>query len=121
MRVHAGARTLFPNMTRNVASHSLFAKYVPLPKQPNQFDYGVYVLKYMEIVNPSLLEKRNFIVLVWTELRVEFVEHILFDDNNLFRQQALNMSNLVARHQRPSAALQSPYVQLKTTDLESAK
>ncbi|MED6138828.1 hypothetical protein PIB30_078167 [Stylosanthes scabra] len=119
MWVHAGARTLLPNMTRNVASHSLFAKYVPLPKQPNQFDCGVYVLKYMEIVNPRLLKKRNFTFLVWTEdelqqFKEEFVERILFDGDNFFRQQALKVSNPVARHQRPSAALQSPYVQLKT-------
>ncbi|MED6137966.1 hypothetical protein PIB30_069925 [Stylosanthes scabra] len=90
MRVHAWARTLFPNMTRNVASHSLF-------------DCGVYVLKYMEIVNPSLLKKRNFTVPLWT------------------KATSTEKSSPVARHQRPFAALQSPYVQLKTADLESSK
>ncbi|MED6125202.1 hypothetical protein PIB30_066458 [Stylosanthes scabra] len=36
MRVHAGARTLFPKMTKNAASHSFLAKYIPVSKQPNE-------------------------------------------------------------------------------------
>ncbi|MED6223578.1 hypothetical protein PIB30_075322 [Stylosanthes scabra] len=83
-------------------------------------------IQYMEVVNPSFLEKRNFTVPIWTEdelqqFREEFVERILFNGDNFFRQQALKVSNPVARHQRPSAALQSPYVQLKSMDSESGK
>ncbi|MED6117399.1 hypothetical protein PIB30_109673 [Stylosanthes scabra] len=35
MRVLAGAKTMFPNKTRAVGSHSLLPKYIPFPKQPN--------------------------------------------------------------------------------------
>ncbi|MED6152416.1 hypothetical protein PIB30_091883 [Stylosanthes scabra] len=126
MQVRAGAKTPFPKMTRNVVSHSLLAKYIPILKLPNEFDCGVYVLKYMEIVNPSLLGKRNFTVPVWTEdelqqFREEFVECLLFDGDNFFRQQALKVSNPVSRHHIPFAALQSLYIRLQSADLESGK
>ncbi|MED6166098.1 hypothetical protein PIB30_105733 [Stylosanthes scabra] len=35
MRVRAGAETMFPRMTRNMVTHSLFPKYIRVPKQPN--------------------------------------------------------------------------------------
>ncbi|MED6163965.1 hypothetical protein PIB30_085081 [Stylosanthes scabra] len=74
MRGRAGAETMFPRMTRNMVTHYLFPKYIRVPKQPNAFDCGVYVLKYMDIVNPSLLEKKNFTAPVWAELAENFVQ-----------------------------------------------
>ncbi|MED6226441.1 hypothetical protein PIB30_103797, partial [Stylosanthes scabra] len=66
--VYAGGETMFPGpITRHVGSHSLLPKYVSVPKQPNEFDCGVYVLKYMEIVNPNDLAKRNFKIPVWSK------------------------------------------------------
>ncbi|MED6162880.1 hypothetical protein PIB30_074607 [Stylosanthes scabra] len=90
------------------------------------FDCGVYVLKYMDIVNPSLLEKKNFTVPVWAEdelqrFREEFVERILYDGDNYYKHQAIRASNATARHPRPSTALQRPSTQLQSTDLESGK
>ncbi|MED6175276.1 hypothetical protein PIB30_076919 [Stylosanthes scabra] len=113
MRVHAGAETMFPRMTRNVVTHKLVSQ-----KQPNAFDCGVYVMKYLDIVNPSLLGKKNFTVPVWTEdelqrFREEFVERILYDGDNYYRHQAIKASNPIVRQPRPSTALQSPYTQLK--------
>ncbi|MED6177448.1 hypothetical protein PIB30_098216 [Stylosanthes scabra] len=124
MRVRAGAEIMFPRMTKNMVTHSLFLKYIRVPKQPNAFDCGVYVLKYIDIVNPSLLGKNNFTVLVWAEdelqrFREEFVERILYDDDNYYRHQVIKASNATARHPRPSTALQSPYTQLQSADLES--
>ncbi|MED6167863.1 hypothetical protein PIB30_006834 [Stylosanthes scabra] len=121
MRVRAGATTLFPNMTKNVGLHSFLAKYILVPRQPNAHDCGIYVLKYMDIVNPSLLGKRNFTVPVWTEFREQYVECILYHDDTYFRHKAIKASNLVTRHPRRSTALQSPYTQLNTADLESGK
>ncbi|MED6224365.1 hypothetical protein PIB30_083249 [Stylosanthes scabra] len=126
MRVRAGAEMMFPRMTRNMVTHSLFPKYISVPKQPNAFDCDVYVLNYMDIVNPSLLGKKNFTVPVWTEdelqrFREEFVERILYDGDNYYRHQVIKASNPVTRQPRPSTALQSPYTQLKSADLESRK
>ncbi|MED6105886.1 hypothetical protein PIB30_000014 [Stylosanthes scabra] len=114
MRVHAGATTLFPNMTKNVGSHSFLAKYIPVPRQPNAHDCGIYVLKYMDIVNPSLLGKRNFTVPVWTEaelqqFREQYTERILYHSDNYFRFKTIKASNSVTRKVKPSTALQSPY------------
>ncbi|MED6109686.1 hypothetical protein PIB30_035954 [Stylosanthes scabra] len=80
----------------------------------------------MDIVNPSLLGKKNFTDPVWTEdelqsFREEFVERILYDGDNYYRHQVIKASNATARHPRPSTALQSPYTQLQSADLESGK
>ncbi|MED6148161.1 hypothetical protein PIB30_050518 [Stylosanthes scabra] len=126
IRVRAGAETMFPRMTKNMVTHSLFPKYIRVPKQPNAFDCGVYVLKYMDIVNPSQLGKKNFTVPVWAEdelqrFREEFVERILYDGDNYYRHQAIKASSATTRHPKPSTALWSPYTQLKSADLESGK
>ncbi|MED6192361.1 hypothetical protein PIB30_009440 [Stylosanthes scabra] len=126
MRVLAGAETMFPNKTRAVGSHSLLPKYIPVPKQPNAYDCGVYVIKYMDYVNPSTLGKRGFSVPIWTEaefqeFREENVERILYHGDNYYRYQAIKAGNSAIRDPKPSTALQSRYTQLKTADLESGK
>ncbi|MED6149534.1 hypothetical protein PIB30_063463 [Stylosanthes scabra] len=116
---------MFPGpITRHVGSHSLLPKYVSVPKQPNEFDCEVYVLKYMEIVNPNDLAKRNFKILVWSkeqleEFREQIVELILCDVDNEFHEMVMQVANPHARHPRPSRALQSPYIQLDSGDLTS--
>ncbi|MED6216548.1 hypothetical protein PIB30_008533 [Stylosanthes scabra] len=97
MRVLAGAETIFPNKTRAVGSHSLLPKYIPVPRQPNAYDCGVYV-KYMDYVNPSILGKRQFSVPIWTEaelqeFREENVEWILYHGDNYYRYQAIKVAN----------------------------
>ncbi|MED6202690.1 hypothetical protein PIB30_108091 [Stylosanthes scabra] len=92
--------------------------------QTNQFDCSVYVLKYMEIVNPNDLAKRNFKIPVWSkeqleEFREQIVERILCDVDNEFREMVMQVANPHARHPRPSRALQSPYIQLDSRDLTS--
>ncbi|MED6225596.1 hypothetical protein PIB30_095134, partial [Stylosanthes scabra] len=113
------------------------------------FDCGGYVLKYMEIVNPNDLAKRNFKIPVWSkeqleefreqiverilcdvdnefremeqleEFREQIVERILCDVDNEFREMVMQVANPHARHPRPSRALQSPYIQLDSGDLTS--
>ncbi|MED6141435.1 hypothetical protein PIB30_103386 [Stylosanthes scabra] len=121
IRVRAGVETMFPRMTRNMATHSLFPKYINVPKQPNAFDCEVYVLKYMDIVNPSLLGKKNFTVPIWTEVQRGVRGTHLYDGDNYYRHQAIKASNPVTRQPRPSITLQSPYTQLKSADLKSGK
>ncbi|MED6209758.1 hypothetical protein PIB30_057810 [Stylosanthes scabra] len=126
MRVLVGAKTMFPNKTIVVGSHSLLPKYIPVPKQPNAYDCGVYVIKYMEYVNLSILGKRGFTVPIWTEaelqeFREENVERILYHGENYYRYQAIKAANSATRDPKPSTALQSLYTQLNTADLESGK
>ncbi|MED6155764.1 hypothetical protein PIB30_008000 [Stylosanthes scabra] len=128
MRVLAGATTMFPDKTRAVGSYSLLPKYIPVPRQPNAYDCGVYVLKYMDYVNPSILGKKNFSVPIWTEVELQefreqyvYVERILYHSDNYYRYKAIKAVNSATRDARPSTAFQSPYTQLNTTDLELGK
>ncbi|MED6188804.1 hypothetical protein PIB30_089363 [Stylosanthes scabra] len=91
-------------------------KWATKPERNNEyqnlfrFDCGVYVLKYMDIVNLSHLGRKNFNVPVWAEdelqrFREEFVEHILYDGDNYYRHQAIKASSATTRHPKPSTAL----------------
>ncbi|MED6179211.1 hypothetical protein PIB30_115003, partial [Stylosanthes scabra] len=51
--------------------------------------------------------------------REDFVERILYDGDNYYRHQAIKASSATARHPKPSTALQSPYTQMQSADLES--
>ncbi|MED6190705.1 hypothetical protein PIB30_108344, partial [Stylosanthes scabra] len=53
--------------------------------------------------------------------REEFVERILYDGDNYYKHQAIKASSATARHPKPSTALQSPYTQMQSADLESGK
>ncbi|MED6166099.1 hypothetical protein PIB30_105734 [Stylosanthes scabra] len=80
----------------------------------------------MDIVNPILLGRKNFNVPVWAEdelqrFREEFVERILYDGDNYYRHQEIKALSATARHPKPSTALQSPYTQIQSADLESGK
>ncbi|MED6148431.1 hypothetical protein PIB30_053161 [Stylosanthes scabra] len=93
-------------------------------KDTNQFDCGVYVLKYMEIVNPNDLAKRNFKIPAWSKeqlarFREQIIERILCDVDNEFREMVMQVTNPHARYPRPSRALQNPYIQLDSGDLTS--
>ncbi|MED6185716.1 hypothetical protein PIB30_059712 [Stylosanthes scabra] len=51
--------------------------------------------------------------------RQEIVERILLDINNYYRTEAVQASQPNQRQIRPSRALQSPYTQLNSADLEN--
>ncbi|MED6123782.1 hypothetical protein PIB30_052671 [Stylosanthes scabra] len=67
----------------------------------------------MDYVNPSIFGKKNFSVPVWTE--------ILYHGENYYRYKAIKAASSATRDARPSTALQSPFTQLNTADLESGK
>ncbi|MED6171584.1 hypothetical protein PIB30_042036 [Stylosanthes scabra] len=77
------------------------------PETKRPFDCGVYVLKYMEIVNPNDLAKRNFKVPVWSkkqleEFREQIVKRILCDVDDEFCEMVMQVANPHTRHPRPS-------------------
>ncbi|MED6108007.1 hypothetical protein PIB30_019410 [Stylosanthes scabra] len=117
--------TMFPGpITPQVASHSLLPKYIRVPKQINQFYCGVYVLKYLEMVNPTELGKKTYKIPPWSEdelaeFREQIAEYILLHHDNFYRTKAVEALEPRQRTSRPSHALQSPYMQLNSSDLES--
>ncbi|MED6220091.1 hypothetical protein PIB30_041558 [Stylosanthes scabra] len=48
MRIWAGAPSIF-----NEGSCSLLPRYVNIPRQPNETDCGVFVMKWMELIDPT--------------------------------------------------------------------
>ncbi|MED6168619.1 hypothetical protein PIB30_013114 [Stylosanthes scabra] len=89
-----------------------------------RFDCGVYVLKYLKMVNPTESGKKTFKTPAWSddelaEFREEIVEYILLHDDNYYRSEVVTASEPKQRQNRPSRALQSPYIQLNSLDLES--
>ncbi|MED6163477.1 hypothetical protein PIB30_080297 [Stylosanthes scabra] len=90
------------------------------------YDYGVHVLKYLEVVNPLELNKKSYKVLAFSqeqlnEYREEIVERILLDNDNFYKVEAVQATVPRQRQSRPSCHIQSPFVQLNSSDIESGK
>ncbi|MED6179606.1 hypothetical protein PIB30_002430 [Stylosanthes scabra] len=87
---------------------------------------GVHVLKYLEVVNPLELHKKSYKVPAFSqeqfdEYRQEIVERILLDNDNFYKVEAVQATVPRQRQSRPSRHIQSPYVQLNSSDIESGK
>ncbi|MED6195930.1 hypothetical protein PIB30_042480 [Stylosanthes scabra] len=123
--VYAGASSLLSRDSRTKQpSMSLFIRCVQVPIQLNDFDCGIYVMKYMELIDPKKLdEKKPYPIVNWTtkelqEFREEYIARILLSEKNLLRDEAIKAAKETVIH-KPSAALQSPYVQFSTGDLKT--
>ncbi|MED6197016.1 hypothetical protein PIB30_052808 [Stylosanthes scabra] len=127
MIVYAGGNTMFPGpITTQVATHSLLPKLIHVPKQHNQYDCGVHVLKYLEVVNPIELNKKSYKIPVssqeqFDEYREAIVERILLDNDNYYTVEAVQATVPTHRQSKPSHHLQSPYVLLNSSYIESGK
>ncbi|MED6175848.1 hypothetical protein PIB30_082170 [Stylosanthes scabra] len=76
------------------------------------------------MVNPTELGKRTYKIPPWSEdelakFREEIVEYILLHHDNFYRSKAVQASEPKQRTGRPYRALQSPYIQLNSSDLKS--
>ncbi|MED6147874.1 hypothetical protein PIB30_047990 [Stylosanthes scabra] len=103
-----------------------FALSILLENDGLEYDCGVHVLKYLEVVNPIELNKKSYKVPAlsqeqFDEYRQEIVERILLDNDNFYRVEAVQATVPTHRQSRPSCHLQSPYVQLNSSDIESGK
>ncbi|MED6116980.1 hypothetical protein PIB30_105472, partial [Stylosanthes scabra] len=70
LRIWAGAPSIF-----NQGSCSLLPRYVNIPGQPNETDCGVFVMKWMELIDPTGLAasceaNRGYNIDKWGEKRV---------------------------------------------------
>ncbi|MED6157659.1 hypothetical protein PIB30_025279 [Stylosanthes scabra] len=76
------------------------------------------------MVNPTELGKKTYKIPPWFEdeladFREQIVEYILLHHDNFYRTKAVEASEPRQRTSRPSRALQSPYMHLNSSDLES--
>ncbi|MED6129453.1 hypothetical protein PIB30_108094 [Stylosanthes scabra] len=123
IRVWAGAKSILKKGTI-----SLQLRCVDVSKQPNPYDCGVYVMKWMELLDAATLSgcyayKVRYSLDEWGQdkldgFRREIVSRLIFSKENTLRVDAISQVNKMGRQTKPSAALQSPYVQVSTAELE---
>ncbi|MED6189964.1 hypothetical protein PIB30_101149 [Stylosanthes scabra] len=116
IRVWAGAKSILKKGTI-----SLQLRCVDVPKQPNPYDCGVYVMKWMELLDAATLSG-CYAYKVRYSLenggKREIVSRLILSKENTLRVDAISQVNKMGRQTKPSAALQSPYVQVSTAELE---
>ncbi|MED6187136.1 hypothetical protein PIB30_073572 [Stylosanthes scabra] len=115
LRVRAGAPSILKKGTI-----ALELRCVDVPKQPNSTDCGVYVMKWMELLDAATLSgcyqyKVRYDLEEWGQdrldgFRAEIVAKLILSDENTLRVEAVTQANKMGRQVRPSAALKSPYV-----------
>ncbi|MED6115712.1 hypothetical protein PIB30_093293 [Stylosanthes scabra] len=123
LRVWAGAKSILKKGTV-----SLQLKCVDVPKQPNPTDCGVYFMKWMELLDAAMLSscyayKVRYNLEEWGQdkldgFRREMVAKLILSKENTLRVEAISQANKMGRQTKPFAALQSPYVQVSTAELE---
>ncbi|MED6111905.1 hypothetical protein PIB30_056628 [Stylosanthes scabra] len=103
-------------------SLSLLSTCINIHQQPNDFDCAVFVMKWMEMIDPTILAGCcTYNIEQWTqhmleEFRQKIVAKIILSKENSLRAEAIKEAHNM-RLTRLTAALRSPYVQVKTPDL----
>ncbi|MED6220930.1 hypothetical protein PIB30_049548 [Stylosanthes scabra] len=123
LRVRAGAPSILKKGTI-----ALQLRCVDVSKQPNPTDCGVYVMKWMELLDAATLSgcyqyKVRYDLEEWGQdrldgFRAEIVAKLILSDENTLKVEAMTQAKKMGRQVRPSAALKSPYVQVSTAELD---
>ncbi|RYR27114.1 hypothetical protein Ahy_B02g061447 [Arachis hypogaea] len=87
--------------------------YVKISGQKTSYDCAVYVMKWMEIIEPENIKKGKYQWDNWPQeevdhYRVEYASRILFSEMNTQRDQAIRESSAI-RLSKPSSILLSPF------------
>ncbi|MED6118271.1 hypothetical protein PIB30_001505 [Stylosanthes scabra] len=103
-------------------SWSLPARYINIPQQPNNHDCAVFVMKWMELIDPTKLAGCcTYDIEQWTEpmlneFRKKIVTKIIMSKENSMRADAIAaVQNM--RVVSLGASLRSPFVPFSTPDL----
>ncbi|MED6210714.1 hypothetical protein PIB30_066720 [Stylosanthes scabra] len=117
-----GAPSMF-----NKESNSLLPKYINILGQPNEFDCAVFVMKWMELIDPIILagccrDNTAYEIEQWTEVNyARGIQEANRLQDNMSKENSLRANVIKAaqdmRAMRPGAALRSPYTQIITPDL----
>ncbi|RYR10965.1 hypothetical protein Ahy_B05g079455 [Arachis hypogaea] len=97
--------------------------YVKISGQKTSYDCAVYVMKWMEIIEPENIKKGKYQWDNWPQeevdhYRVEYASRILFSEMNTQRDQAIRESSAI-RLSKPSSILLSPFCQINSADIET--
>ncbi|MED6162583.1 hypothetical protein PIB30_071878 [Stylosanthes scabra] len=122
--VYAGYHSLFTKDTRSKPPQiSWFPRYQQIHEQPNAYDCGTFVMKWMEVLDPTKLNAHSkYPIEDWSTedlqgFRNEIIWQIILSSQNLHIQKAIQGAIETTIH-KPSAALRSPYVQVNTDELK---
>ncbi|RYR16409.1 hypothetical protein Ahy_B04g073417 [Arachis hypogaea] len=99
------------------------ATYVKISGQKLSYDCAIYVMKWLELIEPENIKRAKYEWDNWPQeemdhYRVEYASRILFSEMNKERDQAIRASNAI-RLSKPSSVLLSPFCQINSTDIET--
>ncbi|RYR69165.1 hypothetical protein Ahy_A03g015699 [Arachis hypogaea] len=97
------------------------ASYVKISGQKTSYDCAIYVMKWLELIEPENIKKGKYEWDNWTQevdhYRVEYASRILFSEMNKQRDRAIRESSAI-RLSKPSSVLLSPFCQINSADIE---
>ncbi|RYR24878.1 hypothetical protein Ahy_B02g058444 [Arachis hypogaea] len=120
LRAYAGGEPL----QKDEKEKKIKASYVKISGQKSSYDCGIYVMKWLELIEPENIKKGKYEWDNWKQeevdhYRVEYASRILFSEMNKERDQAIRESNAI-RLSKPSSVLLSPFCQINSADIETA-
>ncbi|RYQ94742.1 hypothetical protein Ahy_B08g089676 [Arachis hypogaea] len=97
--------------------------YVNISGQKLSYDCAIYVMKWLELIEPENIKRAKYEWDNWPQdevdhYRVEYASRILFSEMNKERDQEIRASNAI-RLSKPSSLLLSPFCQINSTDIET--
>ncbi|QHN87511.1 uncharacterized protein DS421_16g555750 [Arachis hypogaea] len=120
LRAHTGGEPL----KKDEKEKEIKASYVKISGQKSSYDCAIYVMKWLELIEPENIKKGKYEWDNWKQeevdhYRVEYASRILFSEMNKERDQAIRESNAI-KLSKPSSVLLSPFCQINSTDIETA-
>ncbi|KAL4394332.1 hypothetical protein AHAS_Ahas02G0141400 [Arachis hypogaea] len=99
------------------------ASYVKISGQKTNYDCAIYVVKWLELIEPENIKKGKYEWDNWPQeevdhYRVEYAFRILFSEMNKQRDRAIRESSAI-RLSKPSSVLLSPFCQINSADIET--
>ncbi|QHO46713.1 uncharacterized protein DS421_6g189970 [Arachis hypogaea] len=99
------------------------ASYVKISGQKTSYDCAIYVMKWLELIEPENIKKGKYEWDNWPQeevdhYRVEYASRILFSEMNKQRNRAFRESSAI-RLSKPSSVLLSPFCQINSADIET--
>ncbi|RYR51071.1 hypothetical protein Ahy_A06g026131 [Arachis hypogaea] len=119
MRAYAGGKPL----KKGEKEKEIKASYVNISCQKSTYDCAIYVMKWLELIEPENIKRGKYEWDNWKQdevdhYRVEYASRILFNEMSKERDEAIRASNAI-RLSKPSSVLLSPFCQINSIDIEN--
>ncbi|RYR63118.1 hypothetical protein Ahy_A04g020910 [Arachis hypogaea] len=111
-------------LQRGEREKEIKSSYVKISGQKTSYDCAIYVMKWLELIEPENIKKGKYEWDNWKQeevyhYRVEYASQILFSEMNKQRDWAIRESSAI-RLSKPSSVLLSPFCQIDSADIETA-